>query len=63
LKIDIEGKSGSTYEFKLLVGTKVLNCTGAELIKKEANGFALFRITIPADKEKYQQKSILVNVK
>lgn len=63
LKINIEGKSGSTYDFKLLVGTKILNCTGAELISKEANGFALFRVIIPADKEKYQQKSISINFK
>ncbi|MNY18888.1 hypothetical protein D3C86_1522970 [compost metagenome] len=63
LKIDIEGKSGSTYDFKLLVGTDVLNCSGAELIKKGTDGFALFRVTIPADKEKYQQKTIQINIK
>ncbi|PRZ26047.1 GH116 family glycosyl hydrolase [Flavobacterium granuli] len=62
-KIDIEGKSGSTYDFKLLVGTDIINYTGAELLKKEADGFALFRVTIPADKEKYQQKSIRINLK
>ncbi|PRZ26048.1 amylo-alpha-1,6-glucosidase [Flavobacterium granuli] len=62
-KIDIEGKSGSTHYFKLLAGTDIVNCIGAELIKKEADGFALFRVTIPADKEKYQQKTIRINVK
>ena len=63
LKIDIEGKSGNTYDFKLLVDIKDLSCTGAKLIKKDADGFAFFRVTIPADKENYQQKSILINIK
>lgn len=63
LKISIEGKSGNTYDFKLLVGTKILSCTGAELIRKETDGFALFRVTIPAEKEKYQQKAIVVKIK
>jgi hypothetical protein len=61
-KIDIEGKSGSTYDFKLLVGTDIVNYSGAELIKKGTDGFAVFRVTIPADKEKYQQKTIQINI-
>ncbi|WP_083488721.1 GH116 family glycosyl hydrolase [Pedobacter borealis] len=62
-KIEIEGKSGSTYDFKLLVGTDVVSCYGAKIIGKIVDGFGLFRVIIPTDKEKYQQKMIQINIK
>ncbi|SFC65502.1 GH116 family glycosyl hydrolase [Flavobacterium phragmitis] len=61
-KIDLEGKSGNTYTFKLLLDRNPASCSGVEFVKKTADGFALFKVEFPADKEKYQKKTIQINM-
>lgn len=61
-KIDLEGKSGNTYQFKLLLEKDPVSCSGAELIQKTADGFALFQVEFPKGTEKYQQKTIQIKL-